>query len=312
MSTVEQWVTVSEAASAIGISEAKVRSAAQDDAIQTRTTAQGRLEVLVQLLDDEQVQFAKALATTPECSNASESEDASSDEDGAGQPSEAQKNQNPFFKMLHGAEEDNELNRYQRMAGASLIVAQKQADEAAEKVAMLRYELNRSRNRANVAAYAACICVCVALLALFGRGRAVPQSANADTPNRSQDRQTEYDQRRGATNGDFGDSSLNDATTVSETDPWAAIYEEIALARRHQAALATEVDAIRSERRRLEVVVEELAEPLRETSTNTSGFGPASAENSFSAGFATDSDEETTARRKPNGTRRDLGAAMPR
>lgn len=65
---------------------------------------------------------------------------------------------------------ENDLQRYQRLAGASMILAQRQADEAHEKVMLLHSEANRLRRACRVAWAGAAVVqlVAMAVVGLFG------------------------------------------------------------------------------------------------------------------------------------------------
>jgi len=79
-----------------------------------------------------------------------------------------------------GAEE-SEARRFQRLAGASLVMAQRQTDEANEKLAIVRHELHRARRWGQGVTAAAIFCAVMLLFSLI-TGGSDPQPAEAVSP----------------------------------------------------------------------------------------------------------------------------------
>jgi len=75
------------------------------------------------------------------------------------------------LSMMNRAQgDDDDLTRFQRMAGASLMLAQNQVNEANEKLAIVRHELHRSRKVTRWAVAAATLAMAICLFTLAGRG----------------------------------------------------------------------------------------------------------------------------------------------
>jgi|GEM_PF-4782668 len=220
---IQQWLSVTEAASVLGISDTTVRRRAQRDDLECRMNSAGRLEILVETSQEDDNELAEALVnrtrrlpkapqkantltndlaiaadkttgkkTKPKIKAASATlrhainlEDEIQEEDAAYdvQPSGTQEQLNPFIKATaNEQEEQEELSRYQRMAGASIMLAQKQADEAAEELAHARYELQQGKQQFRIVSGLAIFFAFCTFLAWFTSDSDKPQSASATTP----------------------------------------------------------------------------------------------------------------------------------
>lgn len=221
---IQQWLSVTEAASVLGISDTTVRRRAQRDDLECRMNSAGRLEILVEMSQEDDSELAEALVsgtrrlpkaapqtlandivtasdkttekpkpkTKPKLKAASATrrqtvdldEAVEEDDDTYGvEPSGTQAELNPFIKAsANEQEEQEELSRYQRMAGASIMLAQKQADEAAEELAHARYELQQTKQQFRIVAGFAIFFGFCTFLAWFTSGGDEPQSASATTP----------------------------------------------------------------------------------------------------------------------------------
>ena len=153
-----QWLTVNEAAQILGISADTVRRRARRGMLDSRKKA-GRMQVRIPVpgedqpdslaatqsnSDNDTTQSAATEATQPESATgaqAAESQDAAVNENSTQQ----RFTPGDLFKPPDSGEPEDELRRYQRLAGASVILAQRQADTASEQVVLARSELNRLR-----------------------------------------------------------------------------------------------------------------------------------------------------------------------
>ena len=93
----------------------------------------------------------------------------------AGKANEAQNTPIPLTPasielMKATAGNGDTATRFERMAGASLVLAQNQTDQANEKLVIVRGELHRARKVARWAVASAVVAVAVALITLMGSG----------------------------------------------------------------------------------------------------------------------------------------------
>ena len=211
----EQWLAVAEAAEALGVSPATVRRRAKRQALRSRTGANGRLEVAAPAPDESNQGESNPPADEPDPTR----EQASAPAPGADRASPLAKGRysplpqdnvgtNPpppdpgrYYARLtpgellkpaenapgSGADDaatdqpESELQRYQRLAGASVVLAQRQADEANEKLAIVRGQLRQLRYvcGGSWAALAAVVLIAIVTAGVFS-GRAAEARAEAD------------------------------------------------------------------------------------------------------------------------------------
>jgi len=225
---IQQWVSVLEAASVLGVSESTVRRRVQRDQLPCRMNSTGRLEILVDMTDGKDDALAAALVIGPRrvsessdrvstserventmtpaksgrprmwalprpdqsealgetCWELDDAEGAEASEASSEASLEVQAEHNPFMQKptepVEPTSEENEaISRFQRMAGASIVLAEKQADEAAEELARVRYSMNRTQNRYRIVCGVALFLGFVVTLDWFSPGKSDPQSAAA-------------------------------------------------------------------------------------------------------------------------------------
>jgi len=92
-------------------------------------------------------------------------------------------------------EEESEVRRFQRLAGASMVLAQRQTDEAHEKLAIVRDELHRARRWGQGATAGAVVCVVLLLFTLV-TGGGDPQPAAAESSLSPAERQAQKQRDR--------------------------------------------------------------------------------------------------------------------
>lgn len=175
----ERWISVAEAAKALGVSATTVRRRAQREQLESRIGDEGRLEIRLPALATEADTAGATAPPTQRSTHEPTAATAASEQDREAEGSDAtaadQMSPNPgkfghYSPLPHGGVgitpqsvgkltarltpgdllgsggdasdtgPEAELRRYQRLAGASMILAQRQADEAHEQVSLIRGE----------------------------------------------------------------------------------------------------------------------------------------------------------------------------
>ncbi|MEX1017537.1 MAG: hypothetical protein WDZ31_12415 [Phycisphaeraceae bacterium] len=202
-----KWMSVAEAATVLEVSEATVRRRVRREMLESRTGSHGRMEVR---LPEAAADAPPAEPAQP--AEAADATDAGKARTDAPAPNPAKfgrysplpghevgvtpsdSGSRPGNRLTPGAllgkadgqggggasdlpaGPEAEMSRYQRLAGASMILAQRQADEAHEKVMLVRAEAQLWRRWCQ-GAFAAV--AGVVLLALVGLGITTHRTSNA-------------------------------------------------------------------------------------------------------------------------------------
>lgn len=188
----EQWLSVAEAAKALGVSEQTVRRRAHQGKLRSRQGSSGRLQVRVKAntapCDKQRAQnpWLQQYAPLPaaEVGTPIDPNEKPSGLPLARRPLSASSTSSSSattatpiplkplgLSMLNcHANDEDDLTRFQRMAGASLMLAQNQVNEANEKLAIVRHELHRSRKVTRWAVAGATLAMVICLFTLAGRG----------------------------------------------------------------------------------------------------------------------------------------------
>ncbi len=161
-----EWIRVSEAAERLGVNPSTVRRRANRGELAVRFGPSGRMEICLDL----------------------DPAHAPQEREESTEPTDAAKANNPYIKALNEQDPQDEATRLQKLAGASMILAQQRADEANEKLATVRFELRRSRKHQRYAIIAAGLSLSLCLFALFSRPGG-PQAATASPGSASGDAQ---------------------------------------------------------------------------------------------------------------------------
>ncbi|MEX2543632.1 MAG: hypothetical protein WD316_00750 [Phycisphaeraceae bacterium] len=210
-----RWLLVRDAAATLGVSERTIRRRVQRQMLEARPGEAGRVEVCVPLPDAASVDLdappggtdhpaaeppagfiAKAGRYSPlpasarpaqddrrQAASASSSHDAATTEDVDAASQQQQQGDWPSYrpgKLMGDADADapeDAVKRFQRLAGASMMLAQRHADDAHEQVVLARGEIVRLRK---VCQYACAAAAGLAIVGVFLIGIVGHRASNAN------------------------------------------------------------------------------------------------------------------------------------
>ena len=160
------WLSVAEAAQRLNLSDTTVRRRVKADELGSRRTGDGRIEVR---LDGAAGPRAWAAAATSATQPPAAAMPGTPPPDPSPGPTPGP---NP-------AELNHQLTRFQQMAGATITLAQHQTDEANEKLAIVRFELDRARSVTRWAIGVAAVALVLTVWSLARAGASQVDGASA-------------------------------------------------------------------------------------------------------------------------------------